>query len=263
MKTRRSHYSTSLAQSQGIIQECLTLFELWEEGQTANMLLESARQLGSLQTDSERRLRNIVTEGFGSRFLRPPHLEAAPEVRRVLLHSQSPKLIREIILLYALRQHGIFFDFMTELYWTTIRSAGNQILSEDVDSLIDKGVIEGKLARKWSPSVVERVVSYVLGMGRDFELLSPSRRGRADIHSWHPHENTLLYLAYDLHFLGLSDDQVINAEEWTAFGLSRPDVILYLQRFESESHLVLQDSGSLCRIEWSHHTRNALTHVLI
>jgi hypothetical protein len=261
--SRREHYSTALTQAQGIVEEILRLFEIWEPGTTAAQLFEIARRQGTLGVDSERRLRNIVVEGFGSRFLREPLIEAAPSLKRLLLASRSPRLVRELILLYALRQHGIFFDFMVFCYWPAIQSSGTTIDTSDVGALIDRGRIEGKLQNDWSDSVRRRVSSYVLGIAKDFELVSQPSRGSWRLQSWHPQENTLLYLAYDLHFLGFSDDQVIQANEWRAFGLERPDVVMYLQRFQTNGHLLVQDSGVLCRIDWKYSNRNSLTDALI
>lgn len=261
--TRRKHYSTALAQAQGIVEESLRLFEIWEPDINAAQLLELARCQGTLGVESERRLRNIVMEGFGSRFLRKPHLEAAPSLKRLLLASHSPRLVREIILLYALRQHGIFFDFMVCCYWTAIKAPGSSINISEITALIDRGRIEGKLQNDWSESVRRRVSSYVLGIAKDFELVAQPSRGSWRLQSWYPQENTLLYLAYDLHFLGLSDDQVIDADEWRAFGLERPDVVMYLQRFQTNGHLLVQDSGILCRIDWKYTNRNTLIDVLL
>lgn len=261
--TRREHYSASLTQAQGIVDETVRLFEVWEPGVSVAELLEIARRQGTLGFDSDRRLRNIVIEGFGSRFLREPHTAAAPELKRLLLASRSPRLVREVILLYTLRQHGIFYDFLVSCYWPAVRASGVSIDSKEVGLLIDRGRIEGKLRNDWSDSVRRRVSSYVLGTAKDFELVTKPSRGSWRLQSWHPQEDTLLYLAYDLHFLGLSDDQVIQADEWRAFGLERPDVVMFLQRFQTNGHLLVQDSGVLCRIDWKYLNRNTFIDVLL
>lgn len=260
---RRKHYSASLTQAQGIIEETVRLFEIWEPGVTVAQLLETARSQGTLGFDSDRRLRNIVLEGFGSRFLREPHTTAAPQLKHLLLDSRSPRLVREIIFLYTLRQHGIFYDFLCSCYWPAIRASGVTIDSKEVGLLIDRGRIEGKLKNDWSDSVRRRVSSYVLGTAKDFELLTQPSRGTWRLQSWHPQEDTLLYLAYDLHFLGLTDDQVIDADEWQAFGLERADIVMFLQRFQTNGHLLVQDSGVLCRIDWKYPNRNTLIDVLL
>jgi len=262
MERRRHHYSTALTQAQGIVADCIDLFEIWTEGMTASALFEATRSLGILGSDSERRARNIVVEGFGSRFLRPPHDTVAPSLKP-LVARVDPRLRLEILLLYALRQHGIFFDFMVEIYWPAIRAGRVTLDRSEILGLIDRGRIDRKLATDWSESVRKRVSSYVMGIARDFELLGDAKRGTRPIRQWVPSDGLILYLAYDLHFLGLADDEVIAADEWLALGLERSDVIAYLHRLDQRGHLTLQDSGVICRIEWHYRDRSQLNDALL
>lgn len=262
MERRRHHYSTALTQAQGIVPDCIQLFELWTEGMSASDLFEATRRLGVLGSDSERRARNIVIEGFGSRFLRAPHDTVAPFLK-ALLPKIDPRLRLEILLLYALRQHGIFFDFMVEVYWPAIRAGRVNLDRSEILALIDRGRIERKLSSDWSEAVRKRVGSYVLGVARDFELLGDVRGGRRPIRQWIPSDGLNLYLAYDLHFLGLADDEVVAADEWQALGLERGDVVAYLHRLDQRGHLTLQDSGVICRIEWKYQDRSRLNDALL
>lgn len=261
--SRREYYSTALTQAQGITSECISLFDLWQEGMSAHQLFEVVQASNALGMDSERRLRNIVIEGFGSRFLREPYTQAAPSLKFILSHSRDHALLKQLILLYALRQHGIFFDFLTEEYWPAVRANRKTVRRSDISLLIDSGTVSGRLGKNWAESVKLRVSSYVMGIAEDFGFLGKSRSGERPILLWSPHDFLILYLAYDLHFLGASDDEVANAPEWQALGLLREDVTLYLHRLQSQGHLIAQDTGHLCRIDWKYQTREELSHVLI
>lgn len=261
--SRREHYSTALGQSQGITAECLSLFELWQEGMSAQQLFDIVQSSNALGMDSERRLRNVVLEGYGSRFLRQPYLQAAPSLKFIFSHNRDHTLLNQLIFLYALRQHGIFFDFLSDEYWPAVRANRKMIRKSDIELLIDSGIVSGRLKKHWSESVKKRVSSYVLGIASDFGFLGKPRTGERPILLWSPHEHLILYLAYDLHFLRASDDEVVNAPEWKALGLLREDVTLYLHRLQSQSHLIAQDTGHLCRIDWKYQTREELSHVLI
>lgn len=262
VERRRQYYSTALSHSLGMIPECLLLFEHWQEEQTLVELLEDARALNLLSTDSNRRLRNVVIEGFGSRFFREPHVSAAPFLKH-LFASSSPRLTLDVILLYTLRQHGIFFDFMTDIYWPAVR-AGRTILERpEIFSFIDRGRIDGKLAKDWSVNMRNRVCGYLLGVAHDFELVGPSSRGNRPLQHWTPTESLILYLAYDLHFLELGDDQMIIADEWSAFGFERADVLAHLNRLGQRGHLTIQDSGVVCRVHWQYSDRSQLNDALL
>jgi hypothetical protein len=261
--SRREHYSTALTQAQGIFHECLALFEIWEEGMDVHQLFETVQVTNALGLDSERRARNVVVEGFGSRFLREPYIEAAPSLKRIFAENRDNRLLKQLVLLYALRQHGLFFDFLSEVYWAAIRSGGQSLGGDDVLLLVDRGLITGKLNANWSESVRKRASSYVLGTAADFELLGKVRSRERIILNWSPHDSIILYLVYDLHFMGASDDEVANADEWRAIGLQRDDVTLYLNRLQSSNHLIAQDTGHLCRIDWKYQTREELADVIL
>ena len=129
--------------------------------------------------------------------------------------------------------------------------------------MIDRGLVTGKLTVNWSDSVRNRVSSYVLGIASDFGLLGNKPAGNRPVLHWSLDEGLALYLAYDLHFLGLSDDEVARSDEWSALGLRREDVTLFLHRLQNRGHLIVQDTGALCRIEWKYPTRQQLAHVLL
>jgi hypothetical protein len=261
--SRREYYSTALAQSQGMTSECLSLFEIWQDDMTTSQLFDLVQSTNALSLDSERRLRNVVIEGFGSRFLRDPYSQAAPALKHILTQSRDHRLLKQIVLLYALRQHGIFFDFLTDEYWPAVRAGRQTIKKSDISLLIDRGAVSGQLTKSWSKSVKSRVSSYVLGIAEDFDFLGKPRSGERPILSWSPHDLLILYLAYDLHFMGASDDEVANSPEWQPLGFKREDVTIYLNRLQNQGHLIVQDTGHLCRIDWKYQSREELSHVLV
>jgi len=262
MERRRQHYSTALTQAQGIVPESLALFEAWTPGMKASELLEETRASNLLGSDSDRRVRNVVIEGFGSRYLRKPFVESASSLKR--LFSQAPaRLTLEIMMLYAMRQHGIFFDFLVETYWPAVRAGRLYLDRPEILVMIDRGRVDQKLERDWSETVRKRVATYTLGIAQDFELVSASSNGRRAIQDWAPSEKAVLYLAYDLHFLDLSDDEVVGADEWAAWGFEREDVLLHLHRLEEKGFFTVQDTGLLCRVDWKFSERKELIDALV
>lgn len=259
---RRTHYSTALAQSQGVFNETITLFELWKDGMGANDLFERARAQNILGAASERRLRNIVIEGFASRYLREPIVEAAPTLKALFCSSANTQLLQQLNLLYTARQHGILFDFIQHEYWSKVAVGAATVSPKDIAVLIDKGMLTGKLEKNWSSSTRERVCGYVLGAAHDLGLLGPSKAGQRSIAHWRPLDELLVYLAYDLHFYGFSDDEVVASEEWQLLGLSRNDVSDSFSRLQSAGHWISQDTGHLIRIEWTYKNRKELIDAL-
>ena len=259
---RRSHYSTALTQAQGIFSETMSLFEVWEEGMRPYDLFEKARAQNILGAASERRLRNVIIEGFASRYLREPILEAAKTLKILFENNPDTRLLQQINLLYAARQHGILFDFIKEIYWKKVSSGSPSVATKDVGVLIEKGLLTGKLEKAWSPSVRKRVSSYVTGAAADLGLLGTSRAGNRSVEYWQPLDALQIYLAYDLHFYGFSDDEVANSDEWQLLGLSRKGVSESFARLQNDGHWIAQDTGHLIRMEWKYKTRKELIDAL-
>lgn len=259
---RRPHYSTALTQAQAIFTESAQLFELWQEGMSATSLFELAREKNVFGSASERRLRNIVIEGFASRFLRDPIAESTPTLKHLFNSCPDLQLLRQINLLYTARQHGILFDFIKDEYWPRAATHSAFIEPKDIHLLIDKGMLQGKLTKNWSDSVRKRVSSYVLGTATDLELLGPPKSGRRPIEFWRPADKLLVYLAYDLHFYGYSDDEIASSAEWQLLGLSRRDVSECFTRLQQRGHWIIQDTGHLMRIEWTYQSRKEMGDAL-
>jgi hypothetical protein len=59
------------------------------------------------------------------------------------------------------------------------------------------------------------------------------------------------YLAYDLHFTGLTDQAVIDHLDWQLFGLKRPQILQALSDIGSKCGLLVQQAGSVVRITWN------------
>jgi hypothetical protein len=75
-------------------------------------------------------------------------------------------------------------------------------------------------------------------------------------------DTTANYLAHELHFRGLSDDDVIEAEDWKLFGYSRLDTIKHLERLSFQGYFILQNSGEIIKINWSYKNMEEFTHAI-
>lgn len=60
----------------------------------------------------------------------------------------------------------------------------------------------------------------------------------------------MVFLAYELHISGESEEQIPKHRDWRLFGLMPADVIGLLEISAAQGHLFLQQSGAILRIEW-------------
>ncbi len=261
----RAKYTVELGAAQGIIPETIDLFRQWDPGMDAVSLRTAVLENDVLGKATERRVKNIVHEGFFNRFIAAPSSEAAPGIKKLVESDYPVSLLREIFLIYAFRRNLIFRDFLTDTYWRGFSNGRESLEKDDVLSLIDDAVMTGKLEKKWSDSQRSRVASYVLGTAEDFRLVNKSlgRGGSRRIEMFQPHEPTLVYLAYDLHFSGSSDEAVLAHPDWEALGYAEEDVRQCFDQLTRSGELIFQDAGTMVRIDWKYKNREELTDGLI
>lgn len=247
-------YTTALTQAQGIIPESLELFDAWEPGEARPDFVNRALREGILHAAAQRRAENVLKEGFASRFLSDPAIHAAPALRKLIAEGLSQSKLRPILLIYAIRQHLIFREFLTEVYWPRVRASSDTVAKRDALDLIERGESIGRFQKTWSPSVKKRVGAYVLGIAHDFGLVSEvcGAGGRRRIELFRLDLSTSLFLAYDLHFQDLGAEAIITHPDWEALGLSPSDVRDELSRLSHHGHLLFQDSGDVASIRWNY-----------
>ncbi len=252
--TEAQTYTTALTQAQGIIPESLELFAAWAPGETRPDFVNRALDEGILSSATQRRAENILKEGFASRFLSEPAVDAAPALKQLVLQSAPREKLHPILLIFAIRQHFIFREFLTEVYWPRFRAANDTVTKRDALDLIERGESIGRFEKTWSDSVKKRAGAYVLGIAHDFGLLSEvcGTGGQRRIELFRLDLSTALFLAYDLHFQGAGTEAILSHPDWEPLGLSPEDVRDEFARLSQRGHLLFQDAGDIASIQWKY-----------
>ena len=256
-------YTTNLSKAQGMVPETFELLEIWEPGMSAAALKAQVRLQGALGKDTQVRVDDLVGRGFSQRFL-IDHGKPAKWLKQ-LLQDRTPKgVMRQLILIYTARANLILRDFICDVFWVKCSSGAGEVTKQDALDFIGGAVNRGSLDRAWSETMVERVARYLLGTLVDFELIEGNQYGQRQIRPLFILPETVIYLAYELHFSNLDDDSVIRHRDWKLFGLSQAAVISAFEKAAMQEHLFLQHSGAITRIEWKYANMeeviNALTH---
>jgi hypothetical protein len=100
----------------------------------------------------------------------------------------------------------------------------------------------------WSEITQKRVASYIISTLVDFRFLDKER----NVKPVFLQDITANYLAHELHFKGLSDIALVEADEWKLFGHHKQDVIQHLERISFQGHFIFQNSGEIIKITWHH-----------
>jgi len=251
--TLAAHYTTNLSKAQGMVPETLELLDIWEPGLSVVDLKARVRAMGALGKATQLRVDDMVGRGFAQRYL-IDEAKPAQWLQQLLRNGGSRSVLRQLTLIYTARANLILHDFIREVFWRKYASRAGEVTKQDAQDFIEKAVVRGALEKRWSDSMVERVSRYLLGTLVDFDLIAANQFGHRQIRPLVILPETATFLAHELHFSGVADEELIRHRDWALFGLSSADVVACLEQAATRGHLFVQHSGALLRIEWKHPT---------
>lgn len=259
MKQQKPFYTTQLQAGLGLVDETRILLDLFEADMTTGELYTKALDSGLFPSISARRLRNVITECFAPRYLRPP---ATTQHLKKLNNKGMTSILKQLFFLYTVRANQILADFIRENFWECYQSGRDSINIQDARDFVNNAIQEGKTQKPWSDTTIRRISSYLIGCCADFGLLSSARQSTRKILPFRIHEQTAAYLAYDLHFIGLGDNSVVAHPDWQLFGLDKNDVRDELKRLSLKGLLIFQSAGDVSRISWQYKTMEDVIDVI-
>ncbi len=252
-------YTTQLQAGLGLIEETRLLLELYEPAMSTSELSEKALASGLFPLVSARRLHNIVSECFAPRYLRTPGTAAALKRLAVSLTRQE---FSQLLFLHTARANLILDEFVREQYWPRYSAGRDNLSLDEAREFVLSSVREGKTQKSWSDTTIKRVSSYLIGCSADYELLSANARGPRRILPFRIQPKVAAYLAYDLKFQGLGDNQIIGHSDWQLFGLEREDVREQFKRLSLQGFLIMQSAAEVTHISWMHKHMDEVIDVL-
>jgi hypothetical protein len=253
------YYTTQLQAGLGLVDETKTLLQLWQPDMDTRVLYQSALASGQFPNISARRLRNIVSECFAPRYLKQN--QAARFLKPLVSHLNQAEL-SQLFLLYTCRAHSILADFITQVYWPKYSGGADTISNDDAREFVVQAIHGGKTQVHWSDSTVRRVASYLTGCCADYGLLAHNGHTIRKILPFRLQEKVSIFIAYDLHFAGRSDNSVLAHQDWQLFGLERIEVREQLKQMSLKGLLILQSVGDVTRISWRLKNRKEVIDVI-
>lgn len=257
----RAFYTTKLQAGLGLVSETKALFDLWQPGMSTKQLFDEALASGIFPNVTARRLRNIVSECFAPRYLsrRSPH--PAQHLKRLMTTASNGELA-QLMLLFTARANTILADFIREVYWTRYAGGYNEVSTSDARAFVERAVDDGKTVKRWSESTIRRVSAYLTGCCADYGLLQDGRKSSRQILPLRLTSLVCTFVAYDLHFRGVSDNSLIRHEDWGLFGLDYKDVLDELKRLNLKGFVLVQSAGDATRIDWKFKSMEELCDVI-
>lgn len=257
--SQHRYYTTQLQAGLGLLDETRQLLQVYQLGMTPAQLSEAALASGRFPLVTARRLRNVVVECFAPRYLRAPHVAA---LLKALVDRFTSTEFNQLLFVYTARANLILADFVREVYWTRYSAGRNDLELEDARTFVANSVREGKTQKPWSETTIKRISSYLMGCCTDYGLLTTTGRNQRSIAAYRILPRVAAYLAYDLKFSGLGDNQIVSSSDWELFGLERADVRDQLKRMSLQGLLIFQAASDVVHVGWSYKNMEELIDVI-
>ncbi|MCO4198689.1 DUF1819 family protein [Aeromonas hydrophila] len=253
------YYTTQLQAGLGLLEETRQLLQVYQPGMSASQLYETALASGRFPLVSARRLRNIVAECFAPRYMRAPYV--APRLKSLVSHFTTAELT-QLLFIYTARANLVLADFVRDIYWARYSAGRNDLQLEDARTFVANSVREGKTQKPWSETTIKRISSYLMGCCADYGLLSTTGRNQRSIAAYRILPKVAAYLAYDLKFSGLGDNQIVTSSDWALFGLEQTDIREQLKRLSLQGLLIFQGASDVVHIGWAYKNMEELIDVI-
>lgn len=246
--TEARFYTTQLQAGLGLIEETRQLLEVYQPGMSVSQLYDAALGSGRFPLVTARRLRNIVAECFAPRYLRD---HKVAQQLKCLVNRFSSAEINQLLFIYTARANLVLADFVREVYWPRYSAGRNDLTLDDARSFVANSVREGKTQKPWSETTIKRISSYLVGCCADYSLLTTTGRAQRSIAAYRIFPKVAAYLAYELKFSGLGDNQIVSHPDWALFGLEQADVREQLKRMSLQGLLIFQAASDVVHIGWT------------
>lgn len=256
------HYTIRTSKGAALIPESRALLRAWNPGETAAQLAERVLQKDLLGKSTARRVKDLVQRVFAPRYLQP---EGPPALYLKLLVDDRPggDWFRDLCLIYAARADRLVRDSVTVLF-RRARDKGRLALSLDAAiAFLNEAEEEGRMARPWCSETKKKIARGLLKMLTEFGFLAERGRGPREIRSFQAHPLAIAYLAFDLHFRGITDAGVAAHPDWAIWQCSESAVRDALDDLSRYGLWVFQSAGSVVRITWNTSSMKEAVDVLV
>jgi hypothetical protein len=252
---KEKQYNIDLCKGTGLIQETILLLMMYKSGLSKQEMTREAITSNILVKASDKRIKDIVEIAFFKRYVNDdPSIPVNLQV--LLTKSLSLDVVTQLFLIYTSRANLILMDFIIQVYWPEVRKGTKDLNFNYSRKFISETIRQTDLISGWSETTQKRMASYIISTLVDFRFLDKERKVKPVF----LHDFTANYLAHELHFKGLSDNAIVESNDWKLFGYSRLDTINHLERLSFQGHFIFQNSGEIVKINWSYKNMQEFTH---
>lgn len=251
MTAKEEKYGTDARYGGAMIDPCLDLIRLWDEGCDRLTLLQ--RRLSDLASPQQTfsTTKHVVCELFAHRFLS----ESGIHWTRILKDfgdRLSRSSVEQICFLATVAADAMLRDFMVMEYWPRIQSGVQTLNPTAYEDFFTVAEQAGRGGSPWTDSRKKRLVSALRALINGFGLVqkSPGKLSVPQLRAPLINPDVTVFLVYALRERGYSPFDLVHAVEWQCFGLSPSAVVNLLRSSRFTEYFYIQSSGDLVDIAY-------------
>lgn len=249
--TSRIYKTSTLTKGAPSFEELRTLFLNWNRDEQPLDFAKRLREDGILVKRTAQRADDLVLSIFRPWFLSPDK-KAAERIQKILGKNVDWQNLNELFLLYKSRAEAVLYDFLILKFWMQFQDGALYLRKSDVDDFLHDAVQKNMIEKQWSENTKTRLIQGMFVALKDAGFLKEEKQNLYAFVNYRVSSFMFAYLAYDLHFTGLTDLAVIDHPDWQLFGLKRPQILQVLSDIGSKCGLLVQQAGSVVRITWNY-----------
>ena len=259
--------TATISKGGALLNETRILLEAWKPGEPVSVFKDRVLQTDLLGKTTARRAEDLLRRVFERRFLQPTDQPARMLQGLVAngtgMTPSGRRVFADLCLLYSARLDALLRDAITEVYWPAAQAGQLPFSKRDLLVFVDEAQQAGRMASPWSDAVKTKVARGLLRAMAEFGLLAEPKRSRFEIRPFHPDDGTIVYLAHELHFAGVTDTLLARHPDWQLYGLQPAEVSAAIDRLTADGWWIAQSGGGLLRISWKHETLEEVVDALV
>lgn len=253
-------YTIAISKGSALLPEMKALLRAWMPEEPLKEFSERVVQEDVLGKTTAQRAKDVVRRVFANRFLVPDQAPAK-YLHRLLQRNKSGQLFSDLCLLYSSRNDALLQGVIVSVYWPAVAEGHIFISPKEVIQFFRQAEEQGRIPSPWSESVKIKVARGLLRALVEYGLIREAHRQR-EIIMFRPADETIVFLAYEMHFRGLSDAGMVAHGDWNLFGLKERDVIVAMDRLGGEGWWLTQAAGSVIRVSWKYNLMEEVVDAL-
>jgi hypothetical protein len=243
-------YTIRVSKGAALIAETRLLLREWNPGEDTGAFAARVLSRDLLGKATARRVHDIVQRCFAPRYLAPPGCPAR-HLKRLIEERPSGDWFRDLCLIYCARADRLVRDAIS-VFLADAREEGRLTLTvEAAIAFLVEAERNGMMSKPWATETKRKIARGLLKLLAEFGLLSNDSRKAKEIRVFNPHPLAVAYLAFEMHFSGITDASIPEDDDWSLWLLNRESVRERLDELSRYGLWVFQAAGSVVRISWN------------